>query len=148
MVCLGILLSTNALTFLTMNRIHTILVVLVVYTMWSVPGFTQSKSAQLDSLFITLQRQGSFNGNVLVAEKGRREEGEDDHMLIVFGLARRSQPATSIRVKVTAVNTLVAMPISSTTAKPFTGPEPSTSMMTPEIACVTFASKIVRLASL
>lgn len=53
-----------------MNRIHTILVVLVVYTMWSVPGFTQSKSAQLDSLFITLQRQGSFNGNVLVAEKG------------------------------------------------------------------------------
>ena len=37
-----------------------------------------------------------------------------------------------MRVKVTAVNTDVAMPISSTTAKPFTGPEPSSSMMTPD----------------
>ena len=58
---------------------------------------------------------------------------------MVLGFSRRNHSATSIRVKVTAVNTLVTMPISSTTAKPFTGPEPSTSMMTPEIAWVTFA---------
>ena len=53
-----------------------------------------------------------------------------------------------MRVKVTAVNTEVAMPIRSTTAKPLIGPEPSSSMITPEMACVTLASKMVRLASL
>ncbi len=56
------------------------------------------------------------------------------HMWISVGRFRRIQPATSMRVNSTAVNTLVAMPISSTTAKPFTGPEPSSSMMSPDIA--------------
>ncbi len=42
----------------------------------------------------------------------------------------------------------VTMPMISTIAKPLIGPEPSTSMMPPAMACVTFASKIVRLASL
>ena len=69
-------------------------------------------------------------------------------MLMSVGRFLRSHSATIIRVKTAAVNTDVAMPISSTTAKPYTGPEPSTSMMKPEIACVTFASKMVRLASL
>ena len=40
------------------------------------------------------------------------------------GGARRIHSATSMRVKLTAVNTEVTMPISSTTAKPRTGPEP------------------------
>ncbi len=69
-------------------------------------------------------------------------------ILIVVGRLRRSHRTASRRVKVTAVNTLVAMPISSTMAKPLIGPEPSTSMMPPAMACVTFASKMVRLASL
>jgi hypothetical protein len=54
-----------------------------------------------------------------------------------------------MRVKVTAVNTEVAMPISSTTAKPLTGPEPNSEHdCTAAMALVTFASKMVRLASL
>ncbi|WP_420152118.1 serine hydrolase domain-containing protein [Siphonobacter sp.] len=36
----------------------------------SVPSLGQTKPAQLDSLFTELYRQGSFNGNVLVAENG------------------------------------------------------------------------------
>ena len=40
------------------------------------------------------------------------------------GRRRRSHSDTNMRVTVTAVNTEVAMPIISTTAKPRIGPEP------------------------
>ena len=46
------------------------------------------------------------------------------------GRLRRTQSATSIRVKLTAVNTEVTMPIISTTAKPRIGPEPKYNIST------------------
>jgi hypothetical protein len=46
------------------------------------------------------------------------------------------------------VKTEVMMPITSTTAKPFTGPEPKANNATPEMTLVRFASQIARLASL
>ena len=61
---------------------------------------------------------------------------------------RRSQPATHIRVSVTAVNTEVTMPIISTTAKPRIGPVPNMNMITAAMTLVMLASKIARLASL
>ncbi len=52
------------------------------------------------------------------------DELQQLHMCSSLGRARRTQSATSMRVTLTAVNTEVMMPISSTTAKPRIGPEP------------------------
>ena len=54
------------------------------------------------------------------------------------GRLRRSQPATHIRVSVTAVYTDVTMPIISTTAKPLTGPVPNMNMITAAITMGIF----------
>lgn len=40
-------------------------------TCTTISGFTQDKAGQLDSLFNKLYNSGAFNGNVLVAEKGK-----------------------------------------------------------------------------
>ena len=69
-------------------------------------------------------------------------------MVIAFGRWRRSQNDTNMRVTVTAVKTLVAMPMVRTTAKPLIGPEPSQNMMIAAMMLVTFASQIVRFACL
>ena len=49
---------------------------------------------------------------------------------------------------VTAVKTEVQMPITSTTAKPFTGPEPKKNISAAAMTLVMLASKMARLASL
>ena len=69
-------------------------------------------------------------------------------IVMSLGRALRSHPATNMRVSVTPVKTEVMMPITSTTAKPFTGPEPKANSATPEMTLVRFASQIARLASL
>ena len=46
--------------------------------------------------------------------------------LIVFGRFHEYQSDTNRRVRNTAVNTEVTMPMASVTAKPFTGPVPIT----------------------
>ena len=66
----------------------------------------------------------------------------------LLGPATPDQTATIIRVTVTAVKTEVMMPMTSTTAKPLTGPEPKENISTPAMTLVMFASKIARLASL
>ena len=64
------------------------------------------------------------------------------------GRLRRSQPATHMRVSVTAVNTEVTMPIISTTAKPLIGPVPNMNMITAAMTLVMLASKIALADSL
>ena len=58
-------------------------------------------------------------GNEFQQEHGRRLK-----YCSTRGRLRLTHSATSIRVKLTAVNTEVTMPIISTTAKPRIGPEP------------------------
>ena len=53
-----------------------------------------------------------------------------------------------MRVKLTAVNTEVTMPIISTTAKPRTGPEPNRYIIVAAMTLVMLASKIAVEASL
>ena len=47
------------------------------------------------------------------------------------------------RETTTALNCEVSIPRHSTTAKPFTGPEPSRNRKSPAMSVVTFESKIV-----
>ena len=60
----------------------------------------------------------------------------------------RTQSATSIRVKFTAVNTEVMIPIISTTAKPRIGPEPKYHISAAAMTLVMLASKMAVDASL
>ena len=54
--------------------------------------------------------------------------------------------ATSQRVSVKAVKTVVTMPMAKVTAKPFTGPEPSKNSTAAAISVVTLVSMIVASA--
>jgi len=52
-----------------------------------------------------------------------------------------------MRVTVTAVKTLVTIPMVSTTANPLIGPDPNQNISAAAMTLVTLASKIARLAS-
>src|SRR3982750_2414908 len=101
---------------------------------------TKSSSEAIDNTddSANVQRRMPMNGILVPA--GTKVTGARGSS---FGRFQRSQLATRRRVKVNAVNTVVAMPMAKVTAKPLTGPVPSQNSTAVAISAVTLESMIV-----